>query len=201
MLEHKLPITLSEVFGIALAVHEDIRGLKRLASEIRKDLLDFFALRVKKLLSEDQRYDVVDAVISAGFDHVISVVARGQALMQAVGHSEDFKTTVESFNRVSNLASKAGKAAVNSALFTESQEGELYQAWNDIRDDYQTALESGDAERSLSLLSGLKAPITGFFDSVMVMSEDEAVRTNRLALLSGIDVDLKRYADFSKLVM
>jgi len=200
ILEHKLPIALSDVFGIALDVHENIRALKRSAGEIRKDLQEFFGLRVKKLLSENQRYDVVDAVISAGFDSVVSVVNRGQALMQAVESAEDFKTTVESLNRVSNLAAKAGKAAVNRELFTESAEGELYEAWQAIRSDYEAALDAADGERALSLLSGLKAPITGFFDSVMVMAEDESVRANRLALLSGIDGDLKRYADFSKLV-
>ncbi|MEC0255415.1 glycine--tRNA ligase subunit beta [Paenibacillus lautus] len=200
ILEHKLPVTLSDVFGVALEVHENIRVLKRSTDEIRKDLKEFFGLRVKKLLSEDQRYDVVDAVITAGFDHVVSVVSRGHALMNAVDHVQDFKTTVESFNRVSNLAAKAGKAAVNPELFTETEEGKLYEAWNAIREDYHAALEAADGERSLSLLGGLKEPITGFFDSVMVMAEDEAVRANRLALLSGIDGDLKRYADFTKLV-
>lgn len=200
ILEHKLPVTLSDVFGVALEVHENIRVLKRSTDEIRKDLKEFFGLRVKKLLSEDQRYDVVDAVITAGFDHVVSVVSRGHALMNAVESVQDFKTTVESFNRVSNLAAKAGKAAVNAELFTESEENKLYEAWNAIRADYDAALQAADGERSLSLLSGLREPITGFFDSVMVMAEDEAVRANRLALLSGIDGDLKRYADFTKLV-
>lgn len=200
ILEHKLPITLSDVFGIALEIHENIRALKRSTDEIAKDLQEFFGLRVKKLLSEDQRYDVVDAVITAGFDHVVSVVSRGHALMNAVEGVQDFKTTVESFNRVSNLAAKAGKAAVNPELFTETEEATLYEAWNAVREDYKAALEAADGERSLSLLSGLKEPITGFFDSVMVMAEDEAVRANRLALLSGIDGDLKQYADFTKLV-
>lgn len=200
ILEHKLPVTLSDVFGVALEVHENIRVLKRSTDEIRKDLKEFFGLRVKKLLSEDQRYDVVDAVITAGFDHVVSVVSRGHALMNAVESVQDFKTTVESFNRVSNLAAKAGKAAANAELFTESEENKLYEAWNAIRADYHAALQAADGERSLSLLSGLREPITGFFDSVMVMAEDEAVRANRLALLSGIDGDLKRYADFTKLV-
>ncbi len=200
ILEHKLPVTLSDVFGVALEVHENIRVLKRSTDEIRKDLKEFFGLRVKKLLSEDQRYDVVDAVITAGFDHVVSVVSRGHALMNAVESVQDFKTTVESFNRVSNLAAKAGKAAVNAELFTESEENKLYEAWNAIRADYHAALQAADGERSLSLLSGLREPITEFFDSVMVMAEDEAVRANRLALLSGIDGDLKQYADFTKLV-
>ncbi|UNK20064.1 glycine--tRNA ligase subunit beta [Paenibacillus sp. N3/727] len=200
ILEHKLPVTLSDVFGIALSVHEDIRVLKRSGDEIRKDLYEFFNLRVKKLLSEEQRYDVVDAVISAGFDNVVSVVSRGNALMDAVNGADDFKTIVESFNRVSNLAAKAGKIAVNPGLFSEAEESKLHEAWLAIRQPYEVAMTESNGERALSLLSGLKERITGFFDSVMVMAEDGAVKANRLALLSSIDSDLKRYADFSKLV-
>lgn len=200
ILEHKLPISLSDVFTIAIDVHQNIRDLKRSADEISKDLQEFFGLRVKKLLSEQQRYDVVDAVISAGFDQVVTVVSRGQALMKAVTEMEDFKTTIESFNRVSNLAAKAGKAAVNSGLFVEGEEGRLYEAWNAIREPYQAALAEADGERALTLLGDLREPITEFFESVMVMAEDESVRTNRLALLSGIDGDLKKFADFTKLV-
>ncbi|WP_054956653.1 glycine--tRNA ligase subunit beta [Paenibacillus dakarensis] len=200
ILEHKLPIALSDVFGIALSIHEDMRVLKRSENEINKDLHEFFSLRVKKLLSEEQRYDVVDAVISAGFDHVVSVVSRGQALMAAVNSAEDFKTTVESFNRVSNLAAKAGKIAVNPELFTEAEESKLHEEWLSIRQPYEAAMADSDGERALKLLSELKEPITGFFDSVMVMADDEAVKANRLALLSGIDHDLKQFADFTKLV-
>lgn len=200
MLEHQLPVSLSDIFGIALSVHEDMRELKRSESEIRKDLSEFFGLRVKKLLSEEQRYDVVDAVISAGFDHIVSVMARGRALMKAVAQGDEFKTTVESFNRVSNLAAKAGKIAVNPGLFTEAEESRLHEAWLAVREHYRQAMEASDAEQALQLLGGLKEPITGFFDSVMVMAEDEAVKANRLALLSSIDSDLKQFADFSKLV-
>lgn len=200
VLEHKLPVTLSDIFGIALSIHGEMRALKRSENEIRKDLFEFFSLRVKKLLSEEQRYDVVDAVISAGFDHVVSVVSRGHALMGAVNGDFDFKATVESFNRVSNLAAKAAKVAVNPGLFAESQESKLHEAWLAVREPYQEAMKDSNGGRALELLSSLKEPITEFFDSVMVMAEDEAVKANRLALLSGIDSDLKQFADFSKLV-
>lgn len=200
MLEHQLPVSLSDIFGIALSVHEAMRELKRSDSEIRKDLSEFFGLRVKKLLSEEQRYDVVDAVISAGFDHIVSVMARGRALMKAVAQGDDFKTTVESFNRVSNLAAKAGKIAVNPGLFTEAEESRLHETWLAVREPYRQAMAASDAEQALQLLGSLKESITGFFDSVMVMAEDEAVKANRLALLSGIDSDLNQFADFSKLV-
>ncbi|MGN7357763.1 glycine--tRNA ligase subunit beta [Paenibacillus sp. SAF-054] len=200
LLSKQMPLTLSQVFNIAIDVHAQLREMKRQGSEIRKDLEEFFGLRVKKLLSENLRYDVVDAVIAAGFDDVMSVVSRGDALMKAVNSGEEFKTTVESFNRVSNLAAKASKAAVSESLLQEEAEKELHAAWLEVQKPYVTALEDKDGTKALELLAQMKASITNFFDSVMVMAEDEKVRNNRLGLLAQIDQGLKQFADFNKLV-
>ncbi|MEC0179777.1 DALR anticodon-binding domain-containing protein, partial [Paenibacillus favisporus] len=139
-------------------------------------------------------------VISAGFDDVISVVSRGEALMQAVNSGDDFKTTVESFNRVSNLAAKAEKAEVQEPLFVEEAESNLFRAWQSITADYHAALSEREGAKALALLADIKEAVTKFFDSVMVMAEDERVRANRLGLLASIDRDLKQFADFNKLV-
>lgn len=200
LLAKQMPLTLSRLFDIALGVHAELRSLDRQPDDIRKDLAEFFGLRVKKLLSETLRYDVVDAVISAGFDDVISVVSRGEALMQAVNSGDDFKTTVESFNRVSNLAAKAEKAEVQEQLFVEEAESNLFRAWQSITADYHAALSERDGAKALALLADIKEAVTKFFDSVMVMAEDERVRANRLGLLASIDRDLKQFADFNKLV-
>ncbi|MNW29451.1 Glycine--tRNA ligase beta subunit [compost metagenome] len=200
VLDHKLGITLSDIFTIALETHEQFRGLKRSEEEISKDLMDFFGLRVRKTLSDSLRYDVVDAIMAAGYDDVVSVVDRGAALMDAVNGQEDFKTTVESWNRVSNLAAKADFLTVRSDLLSDPAEKQLYEAWRSINEKYSSTLNDDNAAGALKLLSGLKDEITSFFDAVMVMAEDEDIRKNRLALLAAIDNDLKQFADFSKLV-
>lgn len=201
ILEHQLSISLSDMFKLALETHQQFHGLKRGEEEILKDMMEFFGLRVKKALADSElRYDVVDAVIAAGYDDVVSVVARGQALMEAVHAKGDFKLTVESFGRVSNLAAKSTGGKVRSDLLTESAEQALYEAWQSVSSHYRETLAARDAVGALERLSELKEAITVFFDAVMVMAEDEAVRANRLALLSVIDDDLKTFADFSKLV-
>jgi glycyl-tRNA synthetase beta chain len=200
VLERELSVGLSELFGIALDIHQNYGSMKRSAEEVRKDLHEFFGLRVKKLLSETLRYDVVDAVLSAGYDDVASVVARGSALMDAVQTGDAFKNTVESFNRVGNLAAKAVHASVNPEVFAESEEKNLYVAWQDVHQSYHDALSRRQAAEALAFAGQLTGAVTSFFDSVMVMAEDEGVRNNRLALLAAIHGDLKQFADFSKLV-
>ncbi|MCG7407836.1 glycine--tRNA ligase subunit beta [Paenibacillus sp. ACRRX] len=196
LLERKLPLTLTQVFDIALDVLDRTGLLKRERAEVRKDLYEFFGLRVKNVLSEQVRYDVVDAVLAAGYDDVKLTISRGEMLMEAVRH-EAFKATVESFNRVCNLASKADDGEVSATLFEQDEERALYARYLEAHAQYKAA---SDPTSALAALSSLEETITSFFDNVMVMAKDEAVKHNRLALLKLIAHDLKQFADFSKLV-
>ncbi|OKP91145.1 glycine--tRNA ligase subunit beta [Paenibacillus helianthi] len=201
VLEHKLAISLQEIFDAAVDVHENLRKEKHFTQDLRINLYEFFGLRVKRLLSDNVRYDVVDAVIAAGFDDIVAVVGRSRALMDTVNGQADFKITVDSLTRVSNLAAKAAEGtSVDPTLLKEEAELTLYETWQAIHTPYQDALSARNAEEALRILSGLKDAVTGFFDSVMVMAEDEQIRANRLALLAGIDADSKAFADFGKLV-
>ncbi|OKP97203.1 glycine--tRNA ligase subunit beta [Paenibacillus sp. P46E] len=201
VLEHKLAISLQEIFDAAVDVHENLRKEKHFTQDLRINLYEFFGLRVKRLLSDNVRYDVVDAVIAAGFDDIVAVVGRSRALMDTVNGQADFKITVDSLTRVSNLAAKAAEGInVDPTLLKEEAERTLYETWQAIHKPYQEALSARNAEEALRILSGLKDAVTGFFDSVMVMAEDEQIRANRLALLAGIDADSKAFADFGKLV-
>ncbi|MNB91835.1 Glycine--tRNA ligase beta subunit [compost metagenome] len=202
LLEHKLPVSLQEIFTAAVEVHESLRGEKHFAPELRNNLYEFFGLRVKRLLSDDNiRYDVVEAVTAAGFDDIVDVVGRSRALTEAVSTQDDFKITVDSLTRVSNLAAKAAEGvAIQPSLLKENAEVKLYETWQGIHEPYQQALSARDAAEALQILSGLKDAVTGFFDSVMVMAEDEQIRSNRLALLAGVDADSRAFADFGKLV-
>ncbi len=202
ILAHGLQLPLGELYDAALSVHES-RGLERDAQDIRKDLADFFTLRVKNVLSEQGvRYDVVDAVMAAGIDNLGLAIERATVIqVQAAGEERaEFKLVVEQFNRVSNLAAKATTAEVDPALFTEKAETELYEQWLKQHGTYLAAVQQGDIALALQTLTTLKAYIHAYFDSVMVMSPDEAIRANRLAALALIAADIALIADFSKLV-
>ena len=59
--------------------------------------------------------------------------------------------------------------------------------------------DCGDYESALSSLSSLRDPVDEFFDSVMVMADDEAIKQNRIALLSTMNQLFLRAADLSRL--
>ncbi|MBC8079361.1 MAG: glycine--tRNA ligase subunit beta [Gorillibacterium sp.] len=200
LLEYRLPIGLNDVLDIALGVLGAAKLLKREEAEIRTSIYDFFGLRLKNLLSErGVRYDIIDAVLGSGFDSIIGAVNRSEELARAM-QDPSFKTATESFSRAANLAAKAESVDVSADKFTEQAEHDLYQAWHTAHVGFSAHLSNTEASAALLVLRHLEAPITAFFDAVMVMAEDPEVRANRLGLLSLIAMDVRRFADFSKLV-
>ncbi|MED0674777.1 glycine--tRNA ligase subunit beta [Aneurinibacillus thermoaerophilus] len=200
LLDKELHISLEELFDIALSILDGKSLLKRDKEEIKQDLREFFALRLKNLLQEQHvRYDVIDAVLSADSTRVTDVVERAEALMAQVDE-EEFKGIVESFNRVNNLAQKAETKEVNPDLFETREERELWTAFQTIKHEAEALLDARKFDKVLSRIGELKAVIDAFFDHVMVMVEDEKIKTNRLALLASIATFVFAFADFSKIV-
>jgi len=200
LLKHNLPVRLDELFGIALDIYEE-RGLKRGREEILRDLNEFFALRVRNVLSEAGiRYDIADAVMASGFDDPQLAVKRAKAVAEAVGRGDAFKAVADAFVRVCNLAAKAEHADADPSLFEDEAERKLHEAHGIARARADEALASADAAKALDALAELKDPINAYFDRVMVMTDDPAVRSNRLATLAAVARDVRRIADFTKIV-
>ncbi|MBP2017281.1 glycyl-tRNA synthetase beta chain [Symbiobacterium terraclitae] len=168
------------------------------------ELMEFFRARLKVLLEQRAvRYDVIDAVLAAGFRDVTDAVNRAEALAAVMGEPE-FAAVTGAFKRVANLAGKAGEAGAASAeidpgLFSEAAERDLYGAFVDLRPEMKQALDAGEYRAFYRLATRLKAPVDAFLDSVRVNVEDEKVRANRYALLQALGGLLSAPADLSKL--
>lgn len=201
LLLHEMEITLTDLFLIALEVHS-ARGLKREVNDITKDMQEFFNLRIKNVLADQAiRYDVVDAVLGAGVKDVHRTVLKAQALQTALTDSgrSDFRSAIEAFNRVCNLAAKAESKQVDPLLFTDAAEGILFEAWQKAHGEFVNTYAQASMVNALSALSSLSGPVANFFEAVMVMADDEALRRNRLAILALLADDIKLFADFAKL--
>jgi glycyl-tRNA synthetase beta chain len=122
----------------------------------------------------------------------------------------DFEPLAVAFKRVVNIIKKARQqgdlapqqslAKADSSMFQEQCEGDLYDAFQKVRQEaFEDILQRGDFNRALLTVSTLKGPVDGFFDGVMVLAEDQRVRQNRLALLGEIADFFSTFADFSKI--
>lgn len=166
--------------------------------KIQQEFADFMRLRVKNVLGDSTRYDVIDAVID-DTDDIFAVTLKAAAVEQFLATPDSTKV-IQSFVRVSNLAKKAESTELNAELFTLDAEKVLYGAFAAIKVAADELVAKKDFLGSLDVLKKLSTPIDSFFDSVMVMDEDLAIRKNRLALLKSIDNLLAQIADFGKIV-
>lgn len=174
------------------------------------DLLAFFADRLKvHLRDEGIRYDVIDAVFALGDDDLVRVTAKARAL-QAFLDTDDGAALLAGYNRASNIVraeeKKDGEGAFAGELEAdylaaapEDQERALIAAVNTAKGEAEQALVSENFEAAMAALATLRAPIDAFFEHVTVNSEDDALRRNRLFLLSQIRTAVRAVADFDKI--
>jgi glycyl-tRNA synthetase beta chain len=199
-------IILEKKYAISLRalVEESERQLKekmeRPVEQVREEVLDFFRVRYQNfLLDKEYPFDVTDAVLSISFDELLDVQGRIDALRKA-REWKDFESIVIAFKRAMNiLKGSPPKREINRSLFAESAEQNLYQSFVKAKEKICLDLSKRDYPAALMEMTEMKRPIDEFFDGVMVMVEDEAIRNNRLALLDEIGKLFLRIADFSKL--
>jgi glycyl-tRNA synthetase beta chain len=160
------------------------------AGEATLALVDFVKDRLRKLLEDDVRHDLIEAALAVPVFNPFAIVKSALALQDASGHN-GFKETVENLSRVFNLADKLDiPVAIDPELFENISERQLYET--------EEALEMiADSWSNLMELTFLAAFIARFFDDTMVMADELAIRNNRLALLKEIADKARQLADFS----
>jgi glycyl-tRNA synthetase beta chain len=198
-------------FSLSQAVDESLRllgpkvaDLKRKPGEppVREAVLDFFRGRLKSAWTESHRADIVEAVLSAGFDDLVSARKRLEALTPLVGQP-DFQPLAVAFRRVANIVEKQGKGvasgAPNPQKFTDEPERRLHNAYTLTRGKVADLVKSDDFAGALREITRLKPEVDSFFDKVMVMAEDKDLRENRIRFLTEIGALFNQVADFSKI--
>jgi glycyl-tRNA synthetase beta chain len=104
--------------------------------------------------------------------------------------------------RTANILRQAGYedgAGLDTGLLADDAERVLYHAMQSARKDVTPLIDKRAYADSLSRLAELRTPVDAFFDDVMVMTDDEALRNNRLALLSELRALFLDIADISRL--
>ena len=173
--------------------------LTRPLPQVRAEVVEFFRARFLHMLTA-QGYpaDVVEAVLSASFDDPLDVLERVKALTDLKGR-EDFEPLAVAFKRIGNIIKGGLDRSVDPALFEASCEQELFQAFQQVRNDVETSVAQGNYTAALRSVATLRTSVDAFFDGVMVMAKDEAVRNNRLALLTDVARLFRGIADFSRI--
>jgi glycyl-tRNA synthetase beta chain len=196
IIEKGYRLKLADFIGASL----DLLAAKasRPREEVQRDVLEFFKVRFVNLLADRFPADAVDAVVAISFDDMVEVNSKISALAE-FRKREDFGPLAVAFKRVCNIVKDGVDTPVAEELFEDPAEGALYGALHAVSGQVAEAVASGDYLAALSGIATLKDGVDLFFEKVMVMAEDEKVRANRLALLTGIARLFGQLADFARL--
>jgi glycyl-tRNA synthetase beta chain len=194
--------------GLDVLLEGAFAGYGAAASDTAKESLrDFIAARLEVQLRErGQRYDVVDAVLAAGFDDLTDTLRRAEALSRALA-APAFAAVTVSFKRVANISVRPDEEPHPAASDTPMPDPDvpaelaLWNAFTELRGAAEQALAARDYERFYQTVGRLKQPVDSFFDEVLVMDPDPNVRGRRLGLLRSIAALLTRPADLKRLAV
>ncbi len=198
IIERQLDLDLKQLISISAKLLKN----KVDASKVEQDVFEYIIERLRAYyLDRDVSVDVFDAVSALSpsrpldFDKRIKAVSAFRELAEA-------QSLAAANKRVGNILKKsaADKAAtVDESLLSEEAEKKLFETLSALSQTVEPMFDAGDYEAALSQLSSLRDPVDAFFDSVMVMAEDEAIKNNRIALLNSMNQLFLRAADLSRL--
>jgi glycyl-tRNA synthetase beta chain len=196
--ESELPLTLSDVVS-ASGVSD---AGKAQVAEFFRERLHFYLKDVRGFA-----YDVVNATLAVGADDVRDAIARAEALTSVRG-SADFAAVSAACKRIKNILKQAeekgfrpdeqkiGKLAGKLPL-----EGiDLWDRSKEVAPQIAKLREQRNYSEALGLIATLRPTIDLFFDKVMVLDADEAVRGANLGLIAEVVRSFSTIADFSEIV-
>jgi len=215
--EKGFPVAISALFADAFVGYSESEARKKFVLQAQvegddsKDFFrhigEFFRERLTYYLRDVRgfAYDVVNAVLAAGADDVVDVVARAEAVAK-VRQSPDFEPISIAFKRMKNILRQAREAGNHVAdefhpgKLVEPAEVNLAELIPATADSVRKLRLAKNYESALVQISQLRPAVDTFFDKVMVMVDDEQVRANRLVLLRTLVNEFSTIADFSEIV-
>ncbi len=198
IIERKLDLDLRELISAAAKLLVD----KVDAAAVEDDVFEYMLERLRAYYADAGiTPDVFDAVSALqpsrplDFDRRIKAVTAFRSLPEA-------ESLAAAHKRVGNILKKSDHVSaikVDPALLNETAEKALYAKLENLSTSVNRLFDAGDYEAALRQLSALREPVDSFFDDVMVMAEDLAVKNNRIALLEQMRALFLRAADLSRL--
>ena len=203
LIEKQLPINLVALVEQAIKGYSDAEGSKiAKMGDTFTQVMSFLNSRYRAMYTEQgvsvdtiQAVQAINPHMPLDFDQRIRAVQAFSELSQA-------SMLADSNKRVANILAKSEVSVadtVDEALLSESAEQNLYANVKQAQTGVQPLLEQADYTQVLQTLASLDEPLTAFFDNVMVNSEDEALKNNRLALLKQVRGLFLTVADISEL--
>jgi glycyl-tRNA synthetase beta chain len=197
LLEKRLPLAISALLADCASVFDYRADFKDPGAQVAGFIID----RLRGILRERGfSANEVEAVLAQNPDRLDDIVQRLDAV-KAFAALPESASLAAANKRITNILRKTDVAigAISTELLQEDAERKLAASVARVRPEVDAAFERGDFSGTLKTLAQLRDDVDGFFNDVMVMADDTALRNNRLALLSQLHAMMNRVADISKL--
>ena len=180
-------VSLSELVDVALDGYLT-QGLSFDKDEVAGKVIAYFVGRLSAIArDEGADPDTIKAVSDTGVCDPAAFLGRVAALERARRtQREVFEDLATAYARASHLADATLGVDVDESLLGDAEQA-LLSAVDAGSAKVQDAIRNGDLDGAIAALARLREPIDRFFDDVLVMDEDEAVRNNRLRLLNRFE--------------
>ncbi len=174
----------------------------RIGPELIDEVERFCFERLKPWAAEQGvETNTVYAVDAVHKGSIADFLARCQAVQQFV-NDPAMASLIAANKRASNLLKQAEEqeiGEVNRSLLHDDAESELFDAIGQVSSAVDQTLANSDYPGALNALAELGGPLDAFFDQVMVLTDEQILRRNRLALLGSLRAQFLRIADLARL--
>lgn len=198
LVNRQLDLDLKALIHLALEQHKNLPKAKEVEGELLDYMLDRFRAWYQ---AQDIATGVFLAVRGRNVTHPYDFDRRVQAVA-SFSQLEEAAALAAANKRVNNILSKQNYSAttkVNTNLLTENAEIALAEQVAAKSEEVAPFYAEGNYQAALHCLAELREAVDNFFNDVMVMTEDEAVRNNRLALLASLQALFMHTADIAQL--
>lgn len=196
--ERNLSFELDELLSIA---RSELTGQLEVSDDVISDVRLFLLERLRNhLLDGGASTRQVNAVLAAPLAGLPDLGQRLNAVQKFMQQAEA-ESLVAANKRIGNILKKNDgdvSSEIDTELFSFEEEESLFKAVSDIKNSVSPLFVAGEYTEALSKLATLRDPVDAYFDSVMVMDDDPAIRGNRLAQLAAVKQLFDRVADFSQ---
>ncbi len=191
-------LSISDAIGEAVRQYEAQEVFS--GGTLIQKIADFLKQRLDAQLQlKNVRYDLRAAVLARPLAYPWELVECAEAL---VGFSKKslFSDLIVIFKRTIRILPEQFEGKPDEAILREPAELALYECYKDVYQSLTGLWENRKYDQILEKLATLHKPLNQFFEDVLVMDKDEAIRKNRLALLCAVGKLFSGFGDFSEIV-
>jgi glycyl-tRNA synthetase beta chain len=195
----QIRVGVAQLIDFALAAHGDATN-----TQVRNDLLAFFDERIRTLLEISQygfAYDEIAAAMEAGWAASLTDLVDRVTALKRVRDTPNFLSILDSAKRIANITADHESSRVDAKKLQDEAEKRLNELATSVGEQIDEMITERDYVRALESFAAMAPELETFFDNVMVMVDDPALRDNRKSLLRKVGDAVLRIGDVTKIVV